>query len=190
MLARLAGPLTELRAARLAAKTARRKGERAKRLLLGYALRRALGGGGGAKKGGGDAGGGGASGGGAGCGGGLFLEFGVASGGSINFLAERVPDGTRLHGFDSFEGLPERWREGRGGGFFDRGGSLPPVAPNVSLHVGWFDATLPAFLRSEAAAAAAEAAAAAAAAAAAVATARVVGAASASAASMGRVATR
>ena len=55
----------------------------------------------------------------------------------------------------SVQGLPERWREGRGGGFFDRGGAMPPVAPNVSLHVGWFDATLPAFLRCEADAAAA-----------------------------------
>ena len=63
----------------------------------------------------------------------------------------------QVHGFDSFEGLPEAWREGRGGGFFDRGGQLPQVAPNVRLHAGWFDATLPAFLRSEANAAAAEA---------------------------------
>ena len=86
MLASLAGPLSELRAARLAAKTARRKGERAKRRLLAYALRRCLVGGGICGDGGG------------GCGGGdgLFLEFGVASGGSINFLAERVPDGTRF----------------------------------------------------------------------------------------------
>jgi len=86
VLASLAGPLSELRAARLAAKTARRKGERAKRRLLAYALRRCLVGGGICGDGGG------------GCGGGdgLFLEFGVASGGSINFLAERVPDGTRF----------------------------------------------------------------------------------------------
>ena len=61
------------------------------------------------------------------------------------------------HCFCSYQGLPERWREGRGGGFFDRGGALPPVAPNVNLHVGWFDATLPAFLRGKAAAAKAEA---------------------------------
>ena len=97
-LARLAGPLAELRAARLAAKSARRKGERAKRQLLAHALRRALRGAGGGSVGGGSAGGGGAGG-----ARGLFLEFGVASGGSINFLAARVPDGIGLDGFDSFE---------------------------------------------------------------------------------------
>ena len=93
VLASLAGPLSELRAARLAAKTARRKGERAKRRLLAYALRRCLVGGGICGDGGGGCGGGD---GGISSGDGLFLEFGVASGGSINFLAERVPDGTRF----------------------------------------------------------------------------------------------
>jgi len=93
VLASLAGPLSELRAARLAAKTARRKGERAKRRLLAYALRRCLVGGGVCGDGVGGCGGGD---GGISSGDGLFLEFGVASGGSINFLAERVPDGTRF----------------------------------------------------------------------------------------------
>ena len=42
---------------------------------------------------------------------GLYCEFGVASGRTINFIAERAPDRT-IHGFDSFEGLPQDWRSG------------------------------------------------------------------------------
>ena len=51
-----------------------------------------------------------------------------------------------VHGFDSFEGLPEPWT----GWTVDRGGfggeGLPKVEPNVELHVGWFDDTLGPFL--------------------------------------------
>jgi Macrocin-O-methyltransferase (TylF) len=51
-----------------------------------------------------------------------------------------------IHGFDSFEGLPEDWfgkfRKGR----FDTGGKLPKVRSNVKLHKGWFDETLPKFV--------------------------------------------
>jgi Methyltransferase domain len=76
---------------------------------------------------------------------GLALEFGVADGGSLRHLGA---SGRTLHGFDSFEGLPEAWsgtfeRAGK----FSRKGVLPPVPANVTLHKGWFDATLPEFLR-------------------------------------------
>jgi hypothetical protein len=40
----------------------------------------------------------------------LVCEFGVWSGATINHIASRVA-GT-VYGFDSFEGLPERWRDG------------------------------------------------------------------------------
>lgn len=76
---------------------------------------------------------------------GLVAEFGVASGSSITWIAnERRGE---VHGFDSFEGLPEDW----GGrhepkGAYSTGGALPPVPPNVQLHKGWFDQTLPGFL--------------------------------------------
>ena len=127
VLQRLAGPLAVLRMERLGAKNERRRIERGKRALLASAVQYASGHG-------------------------LYLEFGVASGRSINFIASRVPtgpDGQKIlvHGFDSFEGLPQDWREGRESGFFDRGGKLPAVAPNVRLYPGWFDDTLPAFLR-------------------------------------------
>ncbi len=76
---------------------------------------------------------------------GLFLEFGVRSGGTINHIARRHPKQT-VHGFDSFEGLPEPWA----GYTLDAGAfsgeAMPSVVSNVELHVGWFDDTLPAFL--------------------------------------------
>lgn len=76
---------------------------------------------------------------------GLYLEFGVASGTSINFFAKESP-GQTFHGFDSFEGLPEDWT----GWVAEKGrfsqSSLPAVAANVELHKGWFEQTLPEFL--------------------------------------------
>jgi Methyltransferase domain len=75
---------------------------------------------------------------------GLFLEFGVWSGRTINYIAERH-DGL-VHGFDSFEGLPEDWAMQYRRGDFATNGRLPAVRSNVRLHVGWFDQTLPRFL--------------------------------------------
>jgi hypothetical protein len=76
---------------------------------------------------------------------GLCLEFGVASGESINFIASRSQE--IVHGFDSFQGLPEDWRPWvRSAAFAKPIGWLPPVAKNVQLHVGWFEESLPAFL--------------------------------------------
>ncbi len=78
---------------------------------------------------------------------GLFLEFGVASGSSINFIAANT-DAT-VHGFDSFQGLPEDWRPGMGSGTFSKPqGWLPEVSKNIELHIGWFNDTLPDFLTS------------------------------------------
>jgi hypothetical protein len=75
---------------------------------------------------------------------GLYLELGVKSGGSIRDIARLC--GKTVHGFDSFEGLPEDWsgtslRKGR----FSRRGRLPSVPRNVRLHRGWFADSLPAF---------------------------------------------
>ncbi|WP_220481046.1 class I SAM-dependent methyltransferase [Marilutibacter penaei] len=77
--------------------------------------------------------------------GGLFLEFGVAGGHSINFIADSNK-GATIHGFDSFEGLPEAWTATYKKGHFAQG--LPEVRDNVELHVGWFDQSLPPFLES------------------------------------------
>jgi hypothetical protein len=72
---------------------------------------------------------------------GMFLEFGVATGRTINHVA-RVHPGYTIHGFDSFEGLPEDWTSRMPKGFFKRS-ALPPVRDNVELYVGWFNETLP-----------------------------------------------
>jgi len=76
---------------------------------------------------------------------GLILEFGVRTGSTVNHLA-RLKRKRTIHGFDSFEGLPERWA----GWTLDkgafRGDGIPEVADNVELVVGWFDDTLPPFL--------------------------------------------
>jgi hypothetical protein len=53
-------------------------------------------------------------------------EFGVFEGASINHIAARIPHRT-VFGFDSFEGLPERWREAFGPGAFTTEGRLPEV---------------------------------------------------------------
>lgn len=76
---------------------------------------------------------------------GMILEFGVAEGDSIRFLAGLSP--RPMHGFDSFEGLPADW-PGRheGAGHYSTGGRLPAVPAHVTLHKGWFDQTLPPFL--------------------------------------------
>jgi hypothetical protein len=71
---------------------------------------------------------------------GLICEFGVHRGESINKLAKWMPD-AEIHGFDSFEGLPEGWQPDIGRGAFAING-FPKVASNVKLHKGWFDTTL------------------------------------------------
>lgn len=75
---------------------------------------------------------------------GLVLEFGVDSGKTVNFIAERVVH--TVYGFDSFEGLPEDWRPDFPKGWFHRS-SPPNVRANVELVIGWFAETLPDFVR-------------------------------------------
>ncbi len=75
---------------------------------------------------------------------GLVLELGVRRGASIRYLAARCPEVT-IHGFDSFEGLPEDWR-GVPRGAYSTQGELPEVPGNVVLHRGWFTDTLPPFI--------------------------------------------
>jgi len=74
---------------------------------------------------------------------GLVLEFGVRRGTSLAAIAEVA--GQEVHGFDSFEGLPEGWN-GASAGVLTTGEELPVVADGVHLHPGWFEKTLPAFL--------------------------------------------
>ncbi len=71
---------------------------------------------------------------------GLYCEFGVAEGASINYIAQRIP--CAIHGFDSFEGLPETWQPGLEKGTFATP-KLPKVRDNVKLYKGWFEKSLP-----------------------------------------------
>lgn len=73
---------------------------------------------------------------------GLILEFGVATGTTIRLLAKLFYP-RRIHGFDSFDGLPEPWGHYRAGHFAC---AVPDVPSNVDLVVGLFAETLPAFL--------------------------------------------
>jgi tetratricopeptide (TPR) repeat protein len=73
---------------------------------------------------------------------GLVIEFGVRFGTSLNFLAGRLAQ--EVHGFDSFQGLPDAW-DGVEPGLYATSGRLPQVAANARLHVGLFADTLPGF---------------------------------------------
>ncbi len=77
---------------------------------------------------------------------GFHLEFGVFKGTSIRYFAEHRPK-WHLHGFDSFEGLPEKWSPKHEKGHFAVP-KLPKVPRNVTLHKGFFDSSLPEFVRS------------------------------------------
>lgn len=74
----------------------------------------------------------------------VWLEFGVATGNTINLISSYTKN--IVYGFDSFEGLPEKWRDGFDKGAFDRKGILPEVNQNVKLIKGWFNESLPPFL--------------------------------------------
>lgn len=78
---------------------------------------------------------------------GLVLEFGVRFGVSIRQIAALANQ--QVHGFDSFEGLPESWGAEPSGSYSTLG-ALPMVPGNVTLHRGWFERSLPEFLRSHA----------------------------------------
>ena len=77
----------------------------------------------------------------------LYLEFGVYEGYTLRRWAKLLTNpASSLHGFDSFEGLPEDWDELRPRGTFDVAGAIPQYDdPRVSLHRGWFSDTLPRF---------------------------------------------
>jgi len=77
----------------------------------------------------------------------LWLEFGVASGRTVNYISGFTKE--KVYGFDSFEGLPEKWRDGFEKGAFSRNGGLPEVNSNVQLVKGWFNETLVPFIVSQ-----------------------------------------
>lgn len=82
---------------------------------------------------------------------GLYIELGVCTGKTINFIAALNPH-QKIYGFDSFEGLPENWVKGdktilAGTFAFKNPNVLPPVLHNVELFKGWFKESLPEFVK-------------------------------------------
>jgi hypothetical protein len=75
---------------------------------------------------------------------GLYCEFGVYKGKSVNYIASKVSE--PVHAFDSFEGLPEKWSVKHEKGLFaiDK---IPVFEKNVVVHKGWFEETLPVFIK-------------------------------------------
>jgi hypothetical protein len=77
----------------------------------------------------------------------LYLEFGVFEGRTMRFWSEALRNpASHLHGFDSFEGLPENWSAALGKGAFSVEGAVPQFPdPRVTFYKGWFEETLPAY---------------------------------------------
>jgi hypothetical protein len=75
----------------------------------------------------------------------LYMEFGVHDGASLRYWSHILAgEQSMLHGFDSFEGLPEDWNSLNPRGHFSTNGSLPHFDdPRVTLFKGWFEQTLP-----------------------------------------------
>lgn len=82
---------------------------------------------------------------------GIVAEFGVFSGKTINEMAQWFPE-RKIYGFDSFEGLSHDWRL-TGSNYtisrnvFATHGKLPAVRENVELVKGYFEESLPRFLK-------------------------------------------
>jgi len=74
----------------------------------------------------------------------LYLEFGVFQGAATRYWSRLLLNPkSKLHGFDSFEGLPENWLPQRQKGHFATDGETPKIDDNrVNFFKGWFDQTL------------------------------------------------
>jgi hypothetical protein len=80
----------------------------------------------------------------------LYLEFGVYKGNSMRWWSRTLTNPeSHLHGFDSFEGLPEAFDDAGGKyakGWFSTSGNIPQIDdPRVKFFTGWFDQTLPTY---------------------------------------------
>ncbi|HXN86007.1 MAG TPA: TylF/MycF/NovP-related O-methyltransferase [Candidatus Binataceae bacterium] len=78
----------------------------------------------------------------------LYLEFGVFEGESMRYWSSRLKNPlASLHGFDSFEGLPEYWNPKHEKGRFSTKGAIPELPDQrVKFFPGWFDQTLPSYV--------------------------------------------
>lgn len=76
----------------------------------------------------------------------LYVEFGVFTGDTTRYWSRHLRNpGAMLHGFDSFEGLPEDWGP-HTRGHFDVAGAIPKIDdPRVKFFKGWFNEVLPTY---------------------------------------------
>src|SRR5215472_8910685 len=74
----------------------------------------------------------------------LYLEFGVASGNSMRYWSGLLKNpASRLHGFDTFDGLPHDWHPGGEKGAYSTSGRAPEINdPRVQFFIGLFEDTL------------------------------------------------
>jgi O-methyltransferase len=77
----------------------------------------------------------------------VYLEFGVAAGASFNWwMSKNQNEGSLFFGFDTFEGLPEKW-----GTFYDKGDmhfAMPEINdPRGKFIKGLFQDSLPGFIK-------------------------------------------
>src|SRR6478609_10072608 len=77
----------------------------------------------------------------------VYLEYGVAAGASFNWwMSNNHHAESRFYGFDTFEGLPEKW-----GSFYDKGDmrfSMPEINdPRGKFVKGLFQDSLPGFIK-------------------------------------------
>jgi hypothetical protein len=74
------------------------------------------------------------------------VEFGVASGLSLEILAFYLGGKVPIFGFDSFEGLPEDWAHTEcKKGFFSQNGVVPEIE-NTRIYPGWFEDSVPKYV--------------------------------------------
>ncbi len=79
-----------------------------------------------------------------------FIEFGVWEGYSLDIFSKlNKSNNSSFYGFDSFEGLPSDWDETYKKGSFNVDGLIPGIKDKrVTFQKGWFQNTLPDFLKS------------------------------------------
>ena len=71
-----------------------------------------------------------------------LVEFGVFKGAVTWFLRPRFPNRT-YHAFDSWKGVPEGMSLAVSKFGFDLGGEVPDLPADTTIHIGWFEDTLP-----------------------------------------------